>query len=232
MRAPSALGTLLIATACSGPQVSRTDTLTAGQQQATLTDGAPTSGVRSYQCGDAVLNDQITTGNERLTTFIPCWDMEEEAEHARQNRVPDPEIARARETHRGELAAAELVHCKGIPERELTHSPFSHRRSIAEVIPHRREGEIKGVRIQFRPVPGLTAAWMRKAIACHQARYASLGRPPGYLPEDPTLVEGAEVRVIEHAGAVQVFVTTPEATAGRIAFERANELLHPKAATR
>lgn len=229
MRVSSVLGSLLIV-ACGGPRATRPDTLTAGEQQATVRETP--GGASTYQCGDAVLNEQITTGSEPLTTFIPCWDMEEEAEHARQHRARESALVRARETHRGALAAAELVHCKGIPERELTHSPLSHRRAIAEVVPHRRGGKLEGVRILFRPVPGLTADWMRRAIACHQARHASLGRPDNYLPEDPTLVAGAEIRVLEHAGAVQVFVSTPDATAGRIAFERANELLHPKAATR
>ena len=180
-----------------------------------------------------MLNDQAVSGGERLTTMVPCWDMAEEAEHARRDHESsESDELRAREPDRGALAAASLVHCKGIPERELTHSPFAHKKAIAEVIPHRREGELHGVRIVFRDVPGLTADWMRQAIECHRARHESLGRPAGYMPEDPALVDGAEVRVTQSGNVIQVFILTPEPVAGRLAFERANELLRPKAAVR
>lgn len=239
MRLPSLLGaTLTIAASCGPPQAARRspDTLTAAREHdnvAQVSDSTAPAAPKTYTCGDTVLDDQPASGGERITTLVPCWDREEEAEHARHHQAaPAPELARARETHRGALAAASLIHCKGIPETELTHSPFAHEKSIAEVIPHRREGELAGVRIVFRDTPGLTADWMRQAIACHRARHEVLGRPASYLPEDPTLVEGAEVRVTQQGNNIQVFITTPTPGAGRIAYERASELVRPKAAIR
>lgn len=225
------LGTSLIAS-CGAPQGTRRspDVIsTTPQGERPSTTALVPSG--TYTCGDPVLVDQVTSGGEELTTSVPCWDTDEETEHAARE-AGDVELVRAQATYRGELAAAQLVHCKGIPERELTHSPLAHRKSIEEVIPHRSGPEVAGARIVFKPVPGLTASWMKKAIACHQARHAALGRPASYLPEDPTLVEGADVRVTQNGNRIEVLVTTPEPAQARVALERANGLLRPKTATR
>jgi hypothetical protein len=66
----------------------------------------------------------------------------------------------------------------------IEHSPFAHRQEIAEIIPHRERGQIRGVRIVFKPVVGLSPAWMEQAIACHRARFERLGEPPTYLADE------------------------------------------------
>lgn len=189
-----------------------------------------------YHCGEGGfhgLNDQLTSGGERLLLSVPCWDAAEEAaEHARYEAEREDEIARSERRTATSMAVAELAACRGIPARELEHSPFAHRRSIAMVIPHRETGTIRGVRIVFKPVPGLTAAWMRQAIACHRARFKRLGEPATYLPEDPTLVAGSTATVDVRNDHLEVLIETSDPTGARVALDRARDLVRSRTAAR
>lgn len=190
---------------------------------------------QSYTCGDLVYADQITSGGERMSTSwgVPCWNPQQEAAIShRWQAVRERRIARRERAHAVALARAEHEACRGIPARERTHSPFAHTRSIAEVIPHREAGRLRGVRIVFKPVPGMTAAYLRRAIGCNVARYRVLGEPDGYLPDDPTLVRGAEVTVNQLATHVEVVVRTPDEVAAAVALSRARELGPARTATR
>lgn len=186
-----------------------------------------------YQCGDRDMSDQLTSGGQRMLPVVPCWDPVEEA--AERHR-----IAAAREQHRARterraatsLVEAELAACRGISPEEVEHSPFAHHRAISEVIPHREAGAVRGVRIVFRPVPGLSAAWMEQAIACHRARFERLGEPATYLSDDPTLVPGATATVSAHRGHVEVLVVTPNDVAAHVALARARDLLAARTAGR
>src|SRR2546430_15430558 len=56
---------------------------------------AADSGPASYSCGDVVLNDQLTTGGQRITSWQPCWDLDEKsAQH--QPALADRERPAAR----------------------------------------------------------------------------------------------------------------------------------------
>jgi hypothetical protein len=184
----------------------------------------------TYSCGDEVLNEQMTSGTEQLTSWMPCWDLTEETEirhraAARRERA----LAQRSRDNVAALLRAEEAYCRGIHPRELGHSPFAHRKAIAEVIPHRQSGEIRGARIVFKPVPGLTAAYMVRAIECNQARRAVLGIE---VPDDPSLVPGAEVTVAERSGHLEVLVRLPSQVDGAIALARAQELRRAQTATR
>jgi len=41
------------------------------------------------------------------------------------------------------------------------------------VIPHREAGQLRGVRIVFNPIGGMTADWLRRDIECQRARWAA-----------------------------------------------------------
>ena len=218
----SALIAGLVVAACSGPQ------LTIDRAPRVAQAPSPSA----YRCGDP-LQDQSTSGTERVSTWNPCWDLEEEIA-VRERGVAAAERYGANLEHEqaAQLVQAELVHCKGIPEHELAHSPFAHRRAIREVIPHRSGGEIRGVRIVFEDIPGLTADYLRSAIACQRARYETLGRPPQYLPEDPTLFDGAEVTVSERQNGFEVLISADDPAVGRLALDRARSLVRERTATR
>ncbi|HET9624521.1 MAG TPA: hypothetical protein VFP84_24280 [Kofleriaceae bacterium] len=190
----------------------------------------------SYTCGDTVMSDQVTTGGKPLTWATPCWDTGEEKiaheEYMTQLAAERAEADQSRSDQAdNRLVADEQRACAGLSQHEIEHSVFSHRREIAEVIPHREGDTLRGVRIVWKKVPGLTASWMRQSIACHRAQFERLGEPSIYFPKDPTLVAKANVTVEEHAGHLEVLVETSDAPASQLALDRANELIHPKAKT-
>ena len=187
----------------------------------------------SYTCGDPVTIDQTTSGGERLVHSMPCWDLNEEsAAHQRYLAHREREIARAERRSATSLVEIELAACRGMPERELEHSPFAHRKEIAAVIPHRDAGRIRGVRVVFKPVPGLTAAWLRQAIACHRARFERLGEPSTYLPDDPTLLARTTAIVEEHSGRLEVTIESSDETSAHAALDRAQDLVRVRTADR
>jgi hypothetical protein len=202
------------------------------RQAARPPDTAKTAADR-YNCGDRALSDQATSGGERLMPTVPCWDVaEENAEHQRFLAAHEERIARTERRAATSMVEAEIAACRGMSERELEHSPFTHKKEIAAVVPHRETGTIRGVRIVFKPVPGLTASWMRQAIACHRARFERLGQPATYLPDDPTLVAGSNATVDVHNGHLEVLVEADDPASAKIALERAQDLFRPRTAGR
>ncbi len=186
-----------------------------------------------YSCGDTALMDQATSGGERLVQSIPCWDLTEESvEHHRYLADHEQQLARAERRTATTMVETEIQACRGLSERELEHSPFAHRREIAAVIPHRETGTLRGVRVIFKPVPGLTAAWMRKAIACHRARFERLGEPAVFLPDDPTLVARSTTTVEQRGGHLEVLIASDDDVSARVALDRARELVGPRTAGR
>ena len=189
-----------------------------------------------YQCGDVDMSDQLTSGGKPIIPagahMVPCWNPTEE--HAeRQRLAADREHRRAQQERRAaaNLIEAEVEACHGITPAEVEHSPFAHRQEIAEVIPHRERGEIRGVRVVFKPVLGLSPAWMEQAIACHHARFERLGEPADYLSDDPTLVAGAVATVSLHGGHLEVLIETRDDVAAHVALARAQDLVRRPAQT-
>jgi len=200
------------------------------RQAGHVPDSARASG-RGYQCGDTVMSDQATSGGERLVQATPCWDTDEElAAHHQYLATREQRAARKERRVAAGLVEAELAACKGLPAQELEHSPFAHRREIAEVIPHRDAGVLRGVRVVFKPVPGLTATWMRQAVACHRARFERLGEPATYLPDDPTLVARAVTTVELRAGHIEVVVDVADDVLAAVALDRAQDLIRARTA--
>ena len=188
-----------------------------------------------YQCGDVNLYDQLTSAGKPIVPVRrrPCWNPAAEiAERERVAAIREEHRAREERRTAASLALAELAACRGISPEELEHSPFAHRTAIAEVIPHREGGAVRGVRIVFHPVPGLTVAWMQQAIACHRARFERLGEPPTYLPDDPTLVRGAIATVSLHNGHIEVLVESRDDVGAHVALDRAQDLVRPRTAGR
>lgn len=189
--------------------------------------------VTHYQCGDLVAFDQATSGGEPLTPALPCWDPEEETyerhrAEARRERV----LAHDERAAAANLVAAEQAACKRVGETELGHSPFAHRKAIAEVVPHYVDAKVRGARIVFKQVPGLTPDWLREAIACHAAHFHTIGDDPSYLPEDPSLVPGAQVKVEKTDQAIVVAVTADSDEVGQEILARAQALtMRPSATT-
>lgn len=181
-----------------------------------------------YNCGDTVLMDQIQTGGRPLTLWTPCFDAaEESAMHHRFLASREREAARADRAGAHQLLRAEIAACQGISPREREHSVFAHRDEISEIVPHYEGAQLHGVWVIFKPVPGMTADWVRQDIACQRARWALQGEPADLAPNDPTLVPNAQVQVADRAGHVEVLISTPATADAEIALARAHGQASP-----
>src|SRR5262245_17809707 len=251
MRTVSQLALVIAAVGCGGSQpLPRTDLhgyaahMEAADRYDQLADGhrraagPPDTLINpdNYQCGDINLDEELTSGGKPLVRFgahsVPCWNPAEE--YAQRQRLAAERLHRRARNERhaaARLIEAETEACRGISPAEVEHSPFAHRREIAEVIPHRERGKVRGVRIVFKPVVGLSPAWMEQAIACHRARFERMGEPPSYLADDPTLVAGAVTTVSLHRGHLEVLVETRDDVAAHVALGRAQDLVRPRTQT-
>lgn len=180
----------------------------------------------SYVCADGGMPSQTTSGGERLTIWSPCWsqDREASASHREEAERLRAEAAQHRATART-LLDVERTFCAGLPEDELTHTPFHHRDDIALAVAHRDGDRIIGAKITFKPVPGLTATWMRMAVRCHRARLAALGYPATYMSYDPTMLLHVEIEVDDRDGPVVVTVKADDELDGAVAWSRASALV-------
>lgn len=194
----------------------------ADQHERAAADAEQSRSPDTYSCGDPVLNDQLTSGGTRVTTWQPCFDVaEERAMDLRETAAHERDLARSERAAASSLVHAELVACGGLPARERDHSVFAHKSEIADVIPHREAGQIRGVWIVFKPVAGLTPDWVRRDISCQHARWAVLGQPAAMAANDPTLVPGAQAQVFDRHDHLEVLVTTDSTDAGEMALARA-----------
>jgi hypothetical protein len=171
--------------------------------------GSEATGTAAIHCFDNPLAPDPTSGTERLPVMRPCWTGErgvsgKELAAARADRR---EAAAHRRIARS-LRQAEQAACVGLGEEETDHSPFFHRQDIVRVEPDRRDGQLLGVRVWFRKVPGLDASWLRHAIDCHEARAAALGYIPTMMSYCPLMAAptsswvddlGDEILVTIHA---------------------------------
>jgi hypothetical protein len=177
-------------------------------------------------CGDRVLADQVTSGGERLIAPYPCWSGEASTvdrhreEAARLRGDASKHRARARA-----LLAAERASCAALRADEMDHTPFAHREDVAWVGAELDGTKVRGARIRFRSVEGLTAEWLRTAIACHQARAAALGFDPTYMSYDPSAVAGAETEVVATDDGIVVIVRADDDAAALVIYGRAEELV-------
>jgi hypothetical protein len=188
--------------------------------------GAPTP----YTCGDTASTELVTSGTERLHILPPCWAGEVDAvrrdrQHAAQLRA---------DAHRHRIQARELVRteqkwCAGLPEAELDHTPFDHREDLRGVQAELEGDRVRGARILFKPVKGLSADWMRQTLACHQAMATREGAGAGpdhdHLASCPSTVSGARTEVLETPEGLEVVVRAIDPAAALVIYARAEALL-------
>lgn len=167
-----------------------------------------------------------TSGGERLPVLRPCWSgivspaREQEREAATHRRAAAGHRAQAAGLWRAEETA-----CASLGEEERANSPFHHREDVLSVAPIHRAGRLVGARVRFRRVPGLDAAWMRKAITCHQARAGALGYSTTALPYCPLMVAPTAARIAEDSTTVTVAIETERAEDAAAILGRARDLL-------
>jgi hypothetical protein len=119
------------------------------------------------------------------------------------------------------LAESATAACAGVPADRRGVSPFVRRELIDEVHPITEDGQLTGARVVFKPHRNVSADIVRRQIACERAINSTAGAVATAQPPDPTLVEGADVNVIDRGGRVEVIVTSPTPDRAAVVLARA-----------
>ena len=191
---------------------------------------AERAGAASVQCADDGVPDP-TSGTERIPVQKPCWtSVTNPTEHHRREADRHRERAREHRSTAADLLRAERESCAGLGEDAISHSPFFHRQDVAKVEPHEEGGDLRGVKVTFDKVEGLTADWMRKAIACHQARAAVMGYSRTFMPYCPLTAGPVSASVTETDTTIEVAIRTEDRGLARAILGRARDLTRPRGA--
>ncbi len=194
---------------CGGPQKTHEHTTLSVDEhrrqadehdvQAEINQGRMESGsgegavdVRCYDQGPP-----LNIGSEEVAVMKPCWTRPEE--NAAYARAAERERKSAKE-HRAWaqlLIDVEKTACQGLGEVESHTSPFLRKPDILSVEEYRASGELRGAKIRFRKVKGLSKDWFGKSIRCHQARSATLGYAKDFMTHCPLVLEKTSVSIIE-----------------------------------
>jgi hypothetical protein len=160
-------------------------------------------------------------------THAPCWTAREGDETA---MAEHHRLAAAHRSAAEALRDAEARACVGLSDEERDSSPFDHRADIVRVTELRDDVPVRyevthplvGATITVRAVPGLTAEWLERVMACHLARNAALGHDVPEMPSCPLVPRGvsARARSVGDGFAVDVRADTPEGAADVLARAR------------
>lgn len=177
-------------------------------------------------CGDRALATQATSGAEPLTPRPPCWTSEADAIASHRTAAAHLRAdARAHRALARQLLGAARAACDSLPELELAASPFSHRRDIAAVEAVLEGDRLRGARIRFAPLDGLSADFLLRSLTCHRALAAAGGYQPTHLASSPAVIPGSELIAVdtEHGPVVEITATDPAAAI--VIYARAEALL-------
>ena len=241
MYSPIIPAVFALATACGGaqpaqPPLSAADHLARAkqceegakeqEQQATESRRNEAQGSPGCTCPDSAVHmPEPVLGGERIHVMRPCFTEPLASEvHAKEaSRL----LQEAKE-HR--KAAARLIEtekelCQGIGELELSHDPFFHRDDIVKVEAYRENGSLRGARLWFRKVPGLSSKWMHQALHCHMARSAVMGYSETFLSYSPVALAEVSALVTDDEQGLVVTVRSTREDIAAIVFARAEALL-------
>lgn len=198
----------------------------AAREAAAKSQGEGRGTGQPMDCLDQPLAPNPTSGAEELRIIRPCWTSvtARTGDHERRARV-HRDAARAHRTRAAELVDAERKACAGLARRDIDYSPFYHREDVDSVEAYREGAQVRGARIVFRKVRGLSVPWLRRAVACHQARAAVMGYAHTFMGYCPLMVGPVQVSVAEHARGIEVVIRTTDEVGAAAVLGRATDLL-------
>ena len=198
------------------------------EREARAHDGShPEShGGAPVECIDVPLAPPPSSGGEPLPIMRPCFATHANPAYEREDAATVHRQAAAE--HRSQLAnmlRAERDACAGLGRDEISHSPFYHREDIAAVEPVLDSGVVRGARVTFKPVKGLTVEWLEKSTRCHLARAAVMGFSTTFMPYCPLMLEGVTAKVEESPAGLVVEVRAKRDDMAAAVLGRAQDLV-------
>lgn len=171
-----------------------------------------------------------------------------EANPTDRHRKQAEQHKRLAEGHRAAskaLVEAEQRFCSGIPEADRDMSPFAHGEDVIAVqglkkldatYPHEggvteiqiqqagkmSPGSLRGARVTFQAVPGMSGEWLQRVVDCHLARNAVIGGAD--MPFCPLAVLHATATVTSTGNGFAVDIMSDDADSVREIIRRASAL--------
>lgn len=162
----------------------------------------------------------LSTGGERVDVMKPCWTNQGNNDAYREAAAHHRKQAQKHRENAASLREAERLACAGLGEDERSQSLFFHAEDIAKVERYNEDKTLRGAKVTFRKVPGLTKEWANKSIVCHQARAAALGYDERFMSYCPLVVEGALVTVRETPSTIVVTLRSRDPIAAATIYGR------------
>lgn len=151
-----------------------------------------------------------------------CWTTPATGPHADEARRHE-ELSVEHGVAGAELADEQRQACARVDDADRELGAFGHADDIASVDPIANGPRLRGVRITFRAVPGLTEQRLRDLVDCERAELAALGHPSS--SQSPLASRGARATIVTGTTLTVDIVTDDPDEAARI-LARARSLHH------
>lgn len=187
---------------------------------------AETQGGAPVECIDQPLAGVPSSGGKPIRIMRPCFTTHANPAHDHEGHTQVHR--RAAEEHRSQLSAmlrAERDACAGLGRDEVSHSPFYHREDIASVEPILENGVVRGARVTFKPVKGLSVAWLEKSTGCHLARAAVMGFSTTFQSYCPLMLESVTAKAAATPAGLVVEIRAKKDDMAAAVLGRAQDLL-------
>lgn len=164
---------------------------------------------------------QQATADCRPADWV-CWTSPATGPHAREAAAH----REAGEEHA--VAAVELTDqtrsaCANVAPADRENGAFSHRGDLASVTPVADNQALRGARIAFQRVPGLTAERLQAIVTCERAELAEQGHPA--TSASPLAPAAVAVSVSESDAGLVVTIVSADPQLAHDIFERASRLM-------
>jgi len=179
----------------------------------------------------AALYDPDASGQvRRCSKPHVCWTSRsnptrQHAEDAKTHR----ELAAKHRAASAALVAAESRACAGIEPEERDISPFYHREDIVSVEPvyheAQREARLRGAKVVFREVPGLTPERLQRQVECHLARASAAGHVMPEMSYCPLMLRDVKAEVARTSSGIGVLVSSDDPETSNEILQRAQTLV-------
>jgi hypothetical protein len=200
----------------------------ATQLEREASEVSSTAAPPAANCVDASTTGQVTSGGERLIQPGRCGSTGSGVDARLREAAALHADAAAHRAKASKLMKAQRKACVGVTEAELGISAFAYVEDVLSVTALLDGAQLRGARVRFRKVEGLSAAWLLSSIECRQALGAAYGWDPTYLAYDPTVLDGVEVAASDESDGIVVEITAADEGTALVVYHRAESLLFPE----
>lgn len=194
---------------CAGPRVEPHSAGTLGHERTSREHAM--AGLTHAQQAEAAC------GSDRMI----CWTTPAHGPHAAEARRHD-ELAGEHAVAGVELAEEERRACARVAAEDRELGAFGHPYDIATVAAIDEGDHLRGARIVFQVVPGLTEERLRDLVACERAELASRGHPSDAA--SPLAPRGARATVTTAGDRLAVDVIADDPAEAEAILARARRL--------